>query len=234
MVQLAQFLQDLSSLELSGTVIGDSGSGEIPEEFRPKVLAAINAGLRLLYSKFHLKKSFLILRPLPFVVEYPIHSKYADSNESSPVNKLERYIEDTHLRPFKDDMVRITEVWSTSEWKFPLNDNSRPDGMFTPTPITLQLPVPMPEMRLLVQYQAFHPRVTDETVHLEIPETLEDALRAYVGYRVMSPIGTQEATAKANELMMLHSNIMTELERADALGQTFHTTYNKFNQRGFV
>lgn len=234
MLNFDNFLSDLSSLELSGTVFGNSGLGNVPEDQMPKVVSAVNAGLRQLYSRFLLKEAYFILAPKPVKVMYPIHSKYALSSVTSTVPEEDRYIEDSIMAPYKDDLLKITEVWSTDGRKFPLNDLGQPGGMFTPSPNVLQLPQPMEEFKLSVSYQASHPRVTLDTVELELPMSMEDVLRAYVGYKILSPIGTQEATAKSQELFQTYEMLLKVLTEADTLGSSHHTTLHKFNLRGFV
>lgn len=231
---LDNFLQELSSLELANTAAGNSGAGNIPEHQMPKVIAAINSGLRVLYSRFLLKESYLILAPLPLKTIYPLHSKYALNSPSTEIPMDERYIEDTAHAPFKDDLLRITEVWSTSGIKFPLNDPGQPGGMFTPSPNVFQLPQPMDDFKFSISYQASHPRVTLDTVELELPTSLEEVLRAYVGYKVLSPIGTAEATAKAQELYQTYEGLLRMLSEGDVLAQSHHTTLHKFDKRGFV
>lgn len=233
MINFDNFLHELSSLELSGTVFGNSGFGNIPEDHMPKVVAAVNAGLRLLYTKLLLKESFLILAPLPFITIYPLHSRFALSNPDSPVPMDKRYIEDTPEVPFQDDLIKITNVWSTDGVKYPLNDLGRPGGMFTPSPNVFQLPQPMEDIKFSLSYQASHPRVTQDTISLEIPQLVEDPLRSYVAYKLHSGMGTEEANLKAQEHLKMFNTLMKEYENADAFGLSAHTTLHKFNLRGF-
>ena len=233
MINFDNFLQDLSSLELSGTVFGNSGLGNIPEDQMPKVVASVNSGLRLLYTKLLLKESFLIVAPLPLTTIYPLHSRYAISNTVSNVPMDERFIEDTPETPFIDDLIKVTNVWSTDGVKYPLNDLGQPGGMFTPSPNVFQLPQPMEDIKFSLSYQAAHPRVTLDTISLEIPQLVEDPLRLYVAHKLLSGMGTADATVKSQEHLAMFNMILKEYENADAFGLSAHTTLHKFNLRGF-
>jgi hypothetical protein len=96
---------------------------------------------------------------------------------------------DTVEDPFQDDMLKIEEVYDEAGVKYPLNDTSDEDSVYTPSFRSIQVPYPDDATTVSVQYRANHPRISADIdteaadVEVAIPNSLYQALLYFVGSR---------------------------------------------------
>jgi hypothetical protein len=89
-------------------------------------------------------------------------------------------------------------------------------------------------------YQARHPIIMGVnqpnylTQEINIPFSLENALAAYVGWKVYSNMNGQENLLKAQELKAIYEEECAENEAKDLLNQTTSAIQYKLEKRGFV
>lgn len=190
---LLDILKDLTYGELSGLAIGNLIPGEFDNEPDPyqyeQIVSHINLGLKEIYKRFFLRSREIDVQQHEEITTYKLHSKYAQSNTTSPILIAERYILDTAEEPYQDDILKVEEVYDEEGTKLSLNDITDPLSVYTPAYNLVQIPYPNDTSIFSVQYRACHPKIpvtlaTDpDTVEVELPNSLHIALLQYVGYR---------------------------------------------------
>lgn len=237
-MKLLEVFDQLKHGELSQISIG-----EIKEDDYPKLLSHVNLGLAALYKRFAIKEGRIGLLLQPSQYTYLLTSKYALNNSRSRITELsQRYVRDTGAEPFKDDILKIEEVWSVYGHEFSLNDRSDPLSMRTPKSNTLLVPElivaqsrDLPEQlrtsELELVYRASHPKISVddasfdvETTELELPDSHLEALLYFIAARIFSPIGMGQAEgASSNVYLAKYEAACQQLEmqnlRVDQDGQ---------------
>lgn len=231
---LIDCLQQLSWGELSNLSWGNDGKGSIRSDKVPVIVNFINEALLRLYSKFALRKAVLFVELTENRTQYHLSSKHAYTNTNSTE---EKFIRDTEENPYKDDLIKIMEVWSNTHCKLPLNNHSEYWSVFTPSFDMLQIPHPICGVVLSVVYQARHPVLDFYSCpekEINIPISLESALKAYVAYLVYSGMNTQEAVANSQKYLAQYDAIIRDTIEQDIVSSSYSQTNIKFNERGWV
>ena len=158
-MKLSEVFYQLSVGELSQIKLGGDGSGVIPVDAYPKLIASINLGLIALYKRFMLKEGELTLALQPGQSVYALNSKYGVSSSSTASPK---YILDSGF-PFKNDIIKVESVTRNinhpafQEYTIympsyhrrhqnrydpvlPLNNRGNDMSCFTPNKLTLKVP----------------------------------------------------------------------------------------------
>lgn len=234
-MNISELLKQLSYGELSNLTLGSEGVGAIQADRRANVVHFVNEGLLRLYSRFVLREKDCILRLYEHITNYHFCKKFALTATTVPLEPI-RYIEDTELDPFEDDLIRILSVRGPANFDLPLNDRFNIDSLFTPQPNILQVPLPVQDDIMVVVYQARHPLIdyVDTEACIELPIVLEGALRAYVAHLVYSNMNGQENAAKAMEYLQRYELICKDVMDQDLVNQSVITTNLKFHERGFI
>lgn len=133
-------------------------------------------------------------------------------------------------------MLRVLSIKDPDGCELPLNDKGDDTSAHTPSPNKLELPAVEVETLYEVSYQAAPVKMTldDMSVEIDLPAPLFEALEAYVGYRVLSPMNGQEHTAKALELAQLFEVICAEVMERDLSKESSTSSTTKLESRGFV
>lgn len=248
-MKLNEIFEQLMAGEFSQLSLGGQEQGVINEANYDKVVAHINLGLASLYRRFHLKEGRITLALQPNILTYPLKSDYAVANRRS--HQPLRYIMDTQLAPFKDDITKVTKVLTGRELELPLNDVADELSCFTPTMTTLVVPKAVVDQgadtpswlrtdTLTVVYRAAHPAITvgmglfdPNRVEVELPPSHLEALLWFVASRVNNPVGMGNEFNAGNTYAAKYERACQELE---ALGldqdQIAHNT--RAQQKGFV
>lgn len=237
-MKISSLFRELSFGELSNLSISSSGSGEILQAKWPQLIHYTNDGLMALHTRFVLSEKELVIELDEGITEYVLSSKHSETIGTDD----DLYIKDTVEAPFKDDAILILGVWDTTG-KRSLNDSDDPTSLFTPKPLTLQVPEPIAGRPMSVIYQASHPKLDDvvpdedpETLleqEIELPQYLHGALRQWVAYKVFSHMNGQENIMKGQEYLAAYDGICAGVEQRDLANQTHHTSFSKLHQRGF-
>jgi hypothetical protein len=135
-------------------------------------------------------------------------------------------------------VIRILEVHD-EVGAVTLNDQANPLSMFTPQPDILFVPTPNPYHPLTIYYQARHSVLDTRPGHIinqeiEIPFFLETALQNFVAYKTYSHMNGQENIVKGQEYLAVYETSCLEAEMRDSANQSFHTSHEKLEMRGFV
>jgi len=234
-MKIVELFRRLAFGELSNLAIANP-DGTLVEEKHPQIVQYTNEGLLRLYSRFVLKENTILVEQYEHIVNYYLKPKFA---ESAGADIAYPYIKDMPDEPFKGDVVRILSVTDESGQAKILNDKDNTLSLYTPQPDCLQVPNPIEGRPLAVTYQARHWLLDDRIGYIleqeiDIPFFLEGALQNYVAYRVYSDMNGQENLSKSQQNLAAYEAICIEIENRDLVNQSFHTSHQKLEQRGFV
>ena len=240
-LKISDLFRQLSYGELSNLAISDSGSGDIIEAKWPQLIQYTNEALTALYSRFVLSEKELVVEQVAGETRYPLTSTYAVFGGAGS-GVPNHFILDTVDAPFKDDLIRVLAVWDANG-NYPLNDKGNDLSLFTPTPLTLQVPTPVADGLLSVGYQAKHPALLDEITEdvtnlldqtVDLPFYFENALQQLVAYKVFCHMNGQENIMKGQEFLAAYEADCLRTEQLDLANQTTYTGHDKLEERGFV
>lgn len=204
-MKLQEVFDALTSGELSQLSIGGQAAGVIDESNWSRVLPHISLGLGKLYQRFLLKEGRLVVQLRDGVTLYSLKSAYALSNRASMVKQADRYLLDTPLKPFRDDIIKVERVLVDGGMALPLNNLGSIYSVQTPTLTSMTVPADIVAQKvpdelktanLTAVYRATHPKLDPigdesalEDVELELPDSHLTALVYFVASRVTSPMG---------------------------------------------
>ena len=186
MTVIQEFFDELAFGEFANIITGNKLTGEILPELYPRVLSAMNVGLRDIYSRLDVSKSVGELQQTTGVTEYILDF---------------------------DRMVKV--LWATdSEGKaVRINDAGFPDDLFMPAFNKVTLKDTNKPRLFRFTYQALHPRLVadedfDPSVYtVEFPSFVNNALLNYVASRWLVGKGT-----KATEVINVQSTFKYQYE----------------------
>lgn len=230
---LSELLIQLAQGELSN--LSMAVDGEITTPNIPKVVGYTNEALLRLHSRFVLREDDVLVEMYEGISTYELKAQYAMSYEGD-IEVHRKYIIDIGPKKFADDVIRITGAFDSLGNELELNNQMAPAGLFTPRPKVLQVTAPIPGQALSVVYQAKHPFLVPEglDVEVELPEVLNGALKAYVGFQAYNFLGGAENMARASTFIQLYDKICLEIEEKDGMGTQTRAHSDAFEMRGFV
>lgn len=214
-MKLQDIFTQLSVGEFSQLRIGGEEMGVINDVNKGAVIAHINLGLTSLYRRFNLKQGKTSIM----------------------------ITQDQDMYTIAGDVLKIERVLTPDGAEFGLNDASDELACATPTMNTLRVPEKVinptdetPDWALTtllkVYYKAGHPKVTEDTVDLELPDSHLEALLYFIASRVHNPIGMSNEFHAGNNYAQKYELACQELERMNMridVGQTS----NRLRQKGF-
>ena len=236
-MNVQELFQQLSYGELSNLSMAQQVPGQISADQQAKVLMAVNDALMRLYSRFVLSEKNIIIELQTGVTNYHLLSRYAESAYIPGGQIRYPYIKDLTEEPFTEDVIRILSVFNNRGDELPLNDVNHPASLFTPQLNVLQVPCPVQGQAIAILYQAKPLKLVPENYtaqQIPIPDVLEEALKAYVGYKIFATINSQEATAKAADYLGIYENICAEVENKDLISNNTSMTNGRFEIRGWI
>ena len=208
------------------------------EEFE-QVCTMIDEGLMRLYSRFIIREKHTLIEMQVGVTFYHLRSMYSVTG-ADRTRVLRPYIMDLPNEPFIEDVIKVLSVFDSKGIQRPLNDQSKPDGLFTPQADTIQSMYPRDLEVLGVAYQASPVSVLvpgasgwrDDT-EFYIPDCLVPALSSYVSYMYHQGVGTAESMATAMAQFQMYDEVCREVERMDLVNQSMSCTNVRFSQNGW-
>lgn len=239
-MKVSDLFERLAYGELSNlSMVDENNEGTILAASHGKLLSYVNSALDDLHKRFVLRTGEVLIEQFEGITKYVLKKKYA---LSSPEQVPHKYIID-FAEPFQEDVIRILEVYNQHGDQLYLNDPGQPNSVFTPTPTTLQIPLPKLGAMVSVGYQAKAVPLSvnpDEQCNIDvldqeidIPVFLENALIAKIAYKAYSHMNGQEHQIKAQEYISVYENECTEVEDSDLMSQSQSTTHHKLEHRGF-
>jgi hypothetical protein len=233
-MNLLELYKRLALDELSNHRCSGDGSGTIVSDYRSTVVSHLNAALRDLHIKFNLLEKSLILELETGKVSYVLSPQF--SYQNATLSGKKPYIVDMFGVPFNDTVIRIIRVMSAVGHELPINDVSHPYSVFTRLGNIIDVPYAETGRTLAVTYQTFPKEVlaSNEDASIDVPLVLEDAVRAYISYKVFSNINTAESNTKAQEHLQRYEAVCVQVEANDLLGLSSVTSHDKFDRKGWV
>ena len=236
---LSDLLSKLSYNELANTAVGSKGSGVIAPDSLGRVISAINDALLDLFTRFNVSTKELIVQSYDYKSIYPLKQVNALSD---PTDGYLKYIIDTPDDPFIGDIIMITGVRNEVGSCLPVNDPEQWASVFTPQTDVLQLTHVSDNQAFFVEYRARHKIINYDPDNpsdflqqeIDIPTSLEQALRYKVCSTIFLSISGQENSAKAQELSMLYDNKCNEIDQLGLMGYSEIPTNVKLYRRGFI
>ena len=235
-MQLSTLFRKLSRAELSNLHMSNEGSGQIQTSSIPKLIGYTNDALTTLFSRFRLSEKSVLVEMVEHITQYHLLPKYAESSEST---EPYHYIKDMIRDRFEGDVIKIIEVYDSQGRRRLLNDPDNRLSIFTPTPTTIQVPLPIAGEALAVSYQSNHRQLRDEGDNIlgqfiDIPQIFERPLQAYVAYKVYSHMNSEEHKKIAAEHFSTFDSICVQIEENDQANNTSSASQDKLDMRGFV
>lgn len=227
-MKLSDIFDQLKTGEFSQISIGGQDRGVVNEENYPEILKHVNLGLTRLFTRFQLKEREVRVRLQEGKSQYPLKMQYAVANKRS--REGVRYILDSELDVFNEDIIKIKRVLTDKRVELPLNNHADMFSCFTPGLSNLIVP---PELTnnasytpeeykttdVLVVYQANHAQLSipiglfdPNRVDIELPYSHLEALCYFIASRVNNPIGMNNEFHAGNSYAAKFEQICRELE----------------------
>jgi len=193
-MQLSEILEYLMYGELANLAIGSDEEGHIREKDIPKVISNINLAMIDIYKRYPVLVKLINIQMYEHISMYQLHSKYAARN----FNSVEpyKYLIDSVFYPFNDDVIKILGVVNEGGTPYPLNVENDELSVFTPAYNIIQVPYPINENKIQVEYQAYPAKIpsdtTDLTLEVNLPEFLLEPLISYVNYKLLTRVGVDK------------------------------------------
>ena len=225
-MKLSEILDSLASSELANLNFVENG--DIVEAKIPKIVNAINLGLVKLYTRFKLKKGFVIFRTSANTLEYAL----TVSNVMTIDNPY-GYIE---TPSYSGNLIEILKITSSDGTEVSFDGSS----CLVLLKADLIKFLTAPEVAYYtVEYSALPAKVvyTNSTnIEVELPDVYLHALMLFVASRFASPVGISfDANRNSMDINYLQQ-YEAECQRLESLGLDVgnELTLNLFSERGFV
>lgn len=228
-----EFTNRLALGELSNlSVTDENDKSEIRVSDRASIMFHLNRGLVNLFTRFMLLEKDVLIRVSAGTTNYFLRKEFAVSNqEDVPI----KYIIDTVASPFKEDVIKITEVFNSVGVALPVDQEDEPYSLYLPEYDCLQIPNIYDGEFYSVVYQAKHPNITgiDSGQEIHVPLIFEEALQYYVAAKIFTNMNGQDNTAKGSEYMTQYLSICQEAELKDSARTAAVGLDRKLDIRGF-
>lgn len=198
---LSEFFNQLAYGELSHLAMSDSGTSIDVAEYE-KIVSHVNLGLTEIYSRFDLKTDTVVIQQIPEFTRYVLDSRYAKSNPLNTDDQLfPKYIIDSRFYPFKDNIIKIETVEDELGVCWSINDEDCTGSVRIEGHNIIHTPFPSIEAALFVRYRAKPDNIVlgandPDTIILDIPPQLHNALLAFVAHRIFAGRDAQSAEAQ--------------------------------------
>lgn len=227
-MKLGEILDSLVSSELAN--LGFVQEGEIVQDKIPKIVNAINLGLVKLYTRFKLKRGYLLLEVSSALNVYEL----THSNAVSSGN-LTGYILDTDA-PYLGDLLEIIEIVS------PSGDSIRFDGSQGLTllkPNTIKFIGTPTEGLYAIEYAALPNKLIYSNavdIEVELPDVYLSALLYFIGSRFYSSVGVSMDSNRNSMDISYSQRYEAECQFLEMKGVDVGTNTDTdfFNVRGFI
>lgn len=200
----------------------------------PKLITNVNLGLIELHKRFPVKTSEVVVQLWDHISEYTIHSSKAQSNKPEGANEWAYYVQDSIYYPFRDDILQILQVFNEDGMEIPLNDENLQYSVFTSGHNVIHHPYSDNENVITLIYKCIAPKIaldSDDTVEVDIPASMTEALLNYVAYRTFAGINMNSA-----ETVNYYAKFEASCALINNMGLTHRSqnTNMKLEERGWV
>lgn len=248
-MKLIEVFTYLATGELSQLFLAETGGRDVVDGDKQRPLAqSIQLGLTALYKRFNLKNKEITIQLLPGRSTFPLRSQHLVSSTSVDTPK---FIEDSPEYPFRDDVMRITRVFTAEGHELPIGDRTSKLSITLPVPDTLIIPhalafkdTSLPEQfkvdKLKVEYQANHPSILPrigpinaDKIEIELPPSHLQALLYFVASRQTNPTGMINEFHTGNSWYQKFELECRQLEN-EGLGLNLDLNRTTFQRKGWV
>lgn len=248
MLTVDELLKNLSYGVFSNISLGNEGAGEIKEDRIESIIHYLNEGLTALHTEFVLSEKILTLVTFGNKSNYILNASNSfegtgTTYDPSNLDPEGPNIVDYPDQPFLNDIIKIMSVFTVEGYKLPINDLESLHSVFTPHSELIQVPNPVNEGFLSIEYQANHPKIvgkmTEEGIDykdevINIPAVLHSALYSYIAYNVFSHMNTPENTNKASEHLQLYTQTIAKVVTKDLVSESRAFSNTKFYKGGWI
>ena len=225
---LQEVFDQLSTGELRHLELGNfEGEGGILPKFYPVLINHINVGLQALHNRFVLSTKEIIIQQHEITTQYLLNNRFAVTNTES--TELNKYIKDSEMRPFKNDLLKVERIYDECCNEVFLNDSAYCCSMFMLSYNLLQIPLPCHEQHLSIVYRAGHPVIKytenfdPSTIELNLPYYLLEALLFYVASRLYATNGLQGQDVDSVSYFARYQNVCNRVDHAGLISRDFPT-----------
>ncbi len=186
---LSEIFDHLTYGELSQLSIGGrEGSGVLPSDL-PAMLSHVNIALNALFTRFPVVTKEILVQQYEHISNYTLDAKYAITNTESTAPY--KYIVDSIHEPFISDVLRIESIHDEDGQEYFLNDPLEYWSVHIPSYNIIQIPFPIKENAMSVQYRAKHPILKAqgleiETAIINLPDYLLEPLLLHIASRAFA------------------------------------------------
>lgn len=232
-MNVGDLFQRLSLGELSGLAIGSEGEGDVQPEGKDRLVAYANSALTAIHSRFAQRIEFATIVLSSDLKRYRLNKLYAVSN-TAVNNTAPRYIKDSVAEPFVEGVVRISAVTilELPEPEISLELETRLLGHDT-----IYINNPLTGVKILVEYQVNHPRLSIPFVESEeiiLAPMLEEALETKVAAMVYSAMNGEAQVAKAQLLNARYEEICATIKGESLVQEASPVAHEKLGIGGWV
>ena len=210
-MKLTELFTSLALGELANSSYVELNQLELNKNQLHRVINAINQGLTLIHTHLPLRHNQIVIQIHDNIGTYYLDSRYAQSNTNSTA--AIKFIMDTALNPFKDDILNILGVFNLEGQQYPLNDQYAIGSLFTPDYNSLMIPLAMWKNhkvpynivdKLVIVYQADHPKIPlneplSSQMEIHLSPIYQSMLQAYVAHLLYMHIGSEQSINQSNQ-----------------------------------
>lgn len=198
-MQLSEIFEYLMYGELANLVFSSIEEGEIKEKDRARLISNINLGLIDLHKRFPISYKALGIELFEHIGEYVLDRKYSYTMKDPSVRY--HYIMDNPQEPFNNDLIKINRVLTEDgEEEYPLNAEDNNLSLFTPSYNILQVPYPIYENILMLEYQAYPAKIPlnvpdPSDYYVALPEVFLEPLISFINFKLYTGVGVEKPEA---------------------------------------
>lgn len=233
-MKLSALLKSLACSELS--TLNGFESGVAEEHVLPRAIQVINDSLLEIHSRLPIRSDVLTILTTSGMTDYKISSQFA-ATKNGPL----QYIMDTPDHPYRDDLIRVTNIFFGDGKRVRINDETDCKSAFVPHNNMVQLPVEKDGETFFIAYQATHPEIKYDPLdaewgdqEVEIPPYAVNAFKYLVASKYFDGMSGQDALGKAAVLHSKYEKACAFLEERQIIVDAPIRSGNRFRERGWV
>ena len=233
-MKLSEILTLVLYRNVLNTCYVDNKTHQFNEDKLPAIITFLNESLLKLYSKFTLKVDSIWVHLQESRVNYPLTKEHIIPKWEEP--SYDKYLWKGFEETFKDDVIKILDVYDNKENKLLINDPEELMSVYTPMYNILEVSSRFPTQVLNVTYQAAPDKIVYSPEHdteVYLPDLLVGALVAYTNYLIFASIGSPASMQQAQVFLAEYQNIVDELIETDSINPQYSTNTEKFYKRGW-
>lgn len=237
-MKITEIFQQLESGELAQQQsLYHIETGVKPEHYKD-FINHINLGLTKLYTRFDIRTKDCFVQMMNGIAEYDLTWPHAKTNTSTVDAAAIKYVIDSPYKPFGDDVLRITKVFTEIGEELPLNDLTEPKSVFTTGQRTLQIPWKVDGDVVNVMYRAQHDKIkianydSINEIEVYLPDVYLEPLLNFIAARYFMSIGGKSGTPTGQMFMQKYRESCQELELYGVPNQD-HSESNDYDQGGW-